>query len=101
MKFRRGFVSNSSSCSFLISLDALYPLQIELIQNHKKVTEWLVENSLMSPDDKCEAGEEWNITVDRDKNELRASTNMDNFDLLHFMNSLGIDDRFIHREDSH
>lgn len=81
MKLRSGFVSNSSSSSFLISLRDLTALQLVKLQQHTEV-----------------AGDDaWTLTVGPDS--VRGSTDMDNFDMCWFLSELGIDDSKIEWDD--
>lgn len=69
MKIRFGFVSNSSSCSFLINKNYLSNHQIELICDHITLinSEW----------------DNWDITEELINGEvyLKGFTIMDNFDM--------------------
>ena len=71
MKVRNGFVSNSSSSSFVIPIKALDEGQIELIKNHIAV----------SPNE--DSGDAWSIYLN--DNCLRGYTHMDNFDMRRFL----------------
>jgi hypothetical protein len=79
MKMRDGFVSNSSSSSFIISKYHLSKGQIDKIYNHAVIgrdlgiphTDWA-----------------WSIT-ETDEN-IKGSTVMDNFDMHRFLNEIGI-----------
>lgn len=75
MKIRNGFVSNSSSSSFVIYKIDLSAKQIEQIQNHGK-------SGLEF------AYDEWSI----DERELfiKASTDMDNFDFREYLEMIGV-----------
>lgn len=80
MKIRNGFVSNSSSSSFIIPLIELSNDEIETIKNHiniaKKHTDYY---SFGWVDD----GDKWSIRID--ENYLSGYTNMDNFDMYEFI----------------
>ena len=73
MKVRTGFVSNSSSASFVISIGAITGEQMMALLNHATVAgkdawEIIIENGLMT-----------------------GKTSMDNFDMYAFMTQHGID----------
>lgn len=72
MKFRKGFVTNSSSSSFLIQLKDLTPHQLYSIANHEKETD-----------------DPWSIVIK--DGIMHGSTDMDNFDMENYMKKLGVD----------
>ena len=81
MKQRNGFVSNSSSSSFIIKPDGLSKLQIYAIKNHieiaNKALEWDVHE-----------GEAWKIS--ERNGDILLLTNMDNFDMRYFLQEIEI-----------
>jgi hypothetical protein len=77
MKTRKGFVSNSSSSSFIIYKRFLSPLQIEQIRDH---TKYAGENAWF---------------IDEDELELTGRTGMDNFSMSAYLDKLGIPDSII------
>ncbi len=79
MKIRLGFVSNSSSSSFAISLRHLNIDQLCKIMNH---TEWGKKLGVEYSDDA------WSIEVRN--GILYADTSMDNFDFGEFMEKIGV-----------
>ena len=106
MKIRQGFVSNSSSCSFTISLAALTPVQLALIKNHRSFAQWMCDENIL-PDEcakrdeyVCSKGDAWDINIDTQEGVLEASTIMDNFDLIWFANSIGVNHALIKVEGS-
>ena len=89
MKIRNGFVSNSSSSSFKIMVNALTKLQIKLIVNHvKHYCEFL--------NDKREEfiyNNAWEIAVDR--TWVTGCTDMDNLDMKPYLRFIGVRDDVI------
>ena len=81
MKVRNGFVSNSSSSSFVISLDALNPLQVFAIKGHSTMCE--IVNM------KCD-GDAWYIDIDEDEKTVEGRTTMDNFDMEEYLSKIGV-----------
>lgn len=82
MKIRSGFVSNSSSSSFAVSLHKLTVTQLCQILNHEACgAELGVEYAASDP---------WNISV---KNGvLYGDTWMDNFNMEEFLEKIGVAD---------
>jgi hypothetical protein len=80
VKYRDGFVSNSSSSSFVISLDDLTANQLSKIQNH---TSWGKQFGVAWEEDA------WSIWTD--EQNLHGNTMMDNFDMREFMGKIGVD----------
>lgn len=72
MKVRQGFVSNSSSSSFVVSLNDVDSLSLIKFLGLDK-------------------NEGWNITVNEYTKTIHGYTDMDNFDMLDFMRNCGID----------
>ena len=86
MKTRYGFVSNSSSCSFVIKKYYLSPWQIEQIKNHATCGIEYADT------------DHWEITETDDT--ISGDTIMDNFNLLSYMNTrLGINRKYIEEVD--
>ena len=74
MKQRYGFVSNSSSSSFIINLNNITCTQKELLIS---INDYVITN-----------GEGWNLY--ESGNNLIGETYMDNFDFKAILNELGI-----------
>jgi hypothetical protein len=86
MKTRSGFVSNSSSSSFLISKHTLSPHQINLILDHiKHGPEFFIEY--------CEPESAWSI--EETKYYIKGHTMMDNFDMDTYLERIGVDEEAI------
>jgi hypothetical protein len=88
MKIRQGFVSNSSSSSFIIGKSKLSLWQIDLIYNHIEVAKARFPQIVW-----CNRDDEWNIleTVDY----IKGETSMDNFDMEKFLWLIGINNNDI------
>ena len=87
MKTRQGFVSNSSSSSFVIKLSDMTDEQTEQITNHAQSQQFKKDSWLSSSD-------KWKIDIN--ETHLSGFTFMTNFDLQDFMiNVLGIDQSLI------
>jgi len=88
MKIRNGFVSNSSSSSFMIKRYYLSDKQIEDIQNHIEVAKECYNDKWIDDSDR------WYVDVD-DKYVV-VSTPMDNFDMCYFLlNCIGVKEYYI------
>jgi hypothetical protein len=85
MKIRCGFVSNSSSSSFVIQLKDITAEQLEKIVNHATIGAQLGIDYADS--------DYWNIEVDSEN--VRFSTEMDNFDMIEFLEKIGVNDSVI------
>ena len=77
MKIRHGFVSNSSSSSFMVPLKYVSALQLQQIIDHEDCG------------DEYAAEYPWSIEMRGKK--LMGSTWMDNFDMSEYMVKIGID----------
>ena len=94
MKTRNGFVSNSSSSSFVVSKANLTELQEIMIRKHMEVCEFLgvfMGKTKIHSIGKWLPGSEndaWDITETEDK--LHGITIMDNFDTMSFMQQIGV-----------
>ena len=81
MKVRRGFVTNSSSSSFIIAKKYLTKNQILAIRNHKLLGEKLgIDYSTT---------DYWNIEENDDF--ITGDTYMDNFSMKDFLEKIGVD----------
>jgi hypothetical protein len=87
MKVRAGFVSNSSSSSFVIRREFLTTAQMECIKDHKEMSRRLCDQGTFK--DYCGDDEEWDIS--EDEFVLTGNTWMDNFDMAAFMQHIGVD----------
>jgi len=99
MKSRNGFVSNSSSSSFVLDMSELLGWQVELIWNHADVARVMlnplnVEAAEMGDYGTetyfCEEHDSWNIEEFRadGTNCMFLGTSMDNFDMDRFLREI-------------
>ena len=91
MKKRKGFVSNSSSSSFIINKEDITKKQKNKIINHideaKKMSS--PDNTPDGYDFKYGWEDTWSVRESED--ELMLSTTMDNFDMYEFLIDIGVD----------
>ena len=83
MKTRQGFVSNSSSSSFVILCKDITDEQVDFIRNHITLASmkgW--QPGYTEPED------EWSISYNG--TEITGSTSMTNFDMEAFFDKIGI-----------
>ena len=98
MKIRQGFVSNSSSASFVIKLNKLTPIQIHMIEEHIFYANAIdagnrfakKEDDEYAPTSKYGWYEPWKIITDAKAGEIRGSTGMTNFDMHAFLTDIGV-----------
>ena len=87
MKIRLGFVSNSSSSSFVINKSDLTDEQIYKINNYFKIV------SESSEKERHRIG--WDETrwrIGESENYITGKTEMDNFDMWFYLTDIGISD---------
>lgn len=86
MKLRNGFVSNSSSSSFILQKKDLTPLQIYLIYHHLEI------GRILEMD--CSENEynRWSMMGITNENSpvIYFETPMNNFDMVEFLKKIGV-----------
>ena len=103
MKTRNGFVSNSSSSSFIVSKSALTNLQQIMIKNHMEVCKLLgvfFDKTCIPRKwvDGCD-GDAWDIQ--ETTSDITGDTSMDNFDMQEFMQQIGVPMALVTFESGH
>lgn len=106
MKVRKGFVSNSSSSSFVIAKDKLTPLQVLLIEKHSGGLDKLEYLALATSTDTelidldalpWEHTDKWGgrWDIEQTDTEVYGYTSMDNYDIFEFLSAIGVKDEHI------
>lgn len=96
MKTRIGFVSNSSSASFVLKMHGLSKKQFNMVLNHTTFAKKLLRESQDS-DERPNFGylddtyNEWILEIDYEKDEICGRTMMSNFDMEEFLKYIGVD----------
>lgn len=85
MKYRQGFVSNSSSSSFIINLYNVSGKQLKAIEEHIEYARCKLD----WPEDECDPEDVWNISSDSEY--VKGSVFMDNFNMGKFLSGIGVD----------
>ena len=93
MKTRQGFVSNSSSSSFMLDRKYVDRKQLDHIVHHIMFSKRLPAPEYSDGRWFNHEGDAWEITVEED--HIYGWTNMDNFNMRHFLHEIGILDEAI------
>ena len=96
MKIRDGFVSNSSSASFVVRKEYLSDYHIHCILNHIKVAKEIERQTGKNIVGYYDPP--WNISDDGDS--IHGDTYMTNFDMFSFLEYIGVDMYRVDREHS-
>lgn len=83
MKTRLGFVSNSSSASFTVSLDRISARDADILLNYPS---WAAQND----------GDDWSIYKDEERGLITGYTIMDNCNLSDYIRANNIDESLFH-----
>jgi hypothetical protein len=86
MKIRQGFVSNSSSSSFVVRKEYLIEEQLEAIRNHIEYAKENLPNMLNI--EYTSEYDEWNVNETNE--DINMFTIMDNFDMHYFLCEIGV-----------
>lgn len=81
MKIRQGFVSNSSSSSFIVYKNSLSDIQLNAIRNAERILQLLGL-------DLTNAINDW--TVEENDDTIKGYTMIDNFDFIGYLNIFNI-----------
>ena len=83
-KVRAGFVTNSSSSSFILQKKNLTKSQIEKVMHHGEYCRMRKLNGQFY----CDVGDDWNVNDNTDV--ITGHTYMNNFDMGEFFDMIGI-----------
>lgn len=98
MKSRNGFVSNSSSSSFIINKKNLTGMQLYAIKNHYQVSEEYFKDFLNKYNDCYSYGDRW--WIEENDKYITGYTSLDNFSMDEFFKLIDIPDMLIKWKES-
>lgn len=90
MKIRTGFVSNSSSASFIIKKKFLTEEQIKLIFNHREHSEKVLGWTPETHSTNCD----WNIKETEET--IEGWTSMNNYNMMEFLLAIGFEPNILY-----
>ena len=90
MKIINGFVSNSSSASFVINKGDLTPLQLDMISNGAKYLNIMADAKYL---DFYHKDDYWDIKENEE--EITGCTIIDNFDMRSYLTYIGVESSYI------
>lgn len=101
MKNRIGFVSNSSSSSFILFKDILSDKQLDMVMNYDKWITFLKEIDNVTFNDKFDYyhSDPWRIYENEDY--IFGETSMDNFDISEYFDYIKIDQKYLKWDDGY
>ena len=105
MKTRNGFVSNSSSSSFILLRDILSEKQFDMIVDYEEWVKFFIEldQKKGSPEKLNDRfsyyDDSWRIVVNDDY--IFGETSMDNFSMYDYFDFIGVDQDFVSWDDGY
>lgn len=103
MKIRNGFVSNSSSSSFVLIKDVLNPIQIDMILDYHYYVNEIMKSETIdeSIKNKFEYFDEWLWRITEFDDFLFGTCDMDNFSFSDYLEYINVDEKYIKWDDGY